>query len=356
MEGFYAVKCPGETMPVIIMAAGYRGLPYQDFRWQSHYVQGRGLYRMEAIREKRPDVWAIISAELIPGLDEWADAVSKRGFTNLKRAEQVDAYQALLQCEQRNIFLQDSAVHYPDFSTSHVFVDLPIFHNKVFLEWLQGELRADILQLQSKAELCFKAIVQGFRGRTVLDEARHQLGMVTATTLADSRAVLDKMCQLLLQQPAPIEILPQHPAQTVPEAPALAPGQPGVVAVTSVNALDKLWESWEVGYVGCIPLRCYYADPPYPRDDRSTTLRWWKNKGSERTQRWGSVRRMVLEMDKQVRHASLQVQISHSQPFLWAYWRHSRRRRTRRFLMLWSLHEGWIKTFDGCLIFHGSCV
>jgi len=33
MEGFYAVKCPGETMPVIIMAAGYRGLPYQDFRW-----------------------------------------------------------------------------------------------------------------------------------------------------------------------------------------------------------------------------------------------------------------------------------------------------------------------------------
>lgn len=298
MEGFYAVKCPGETMPLIIMAAGYMALPHQDFRWQSHYVQGRGLYPMETIQQKHPEVWQIISTELLPGLDDWFRAVEARGWDNLSKHEQMDAYQAQLQYEQRNIFLQDSAILFPLFPKSDVFLQLPIFRNKVFLDWLLGDFRTEILRLQSMAELAYATISAQFQGRTVLDQAREALGIDISATRAQSLQLLYKMCELI-RQGVPIQsgIFPAAPPPV--ELPATSAGQPGVVAITTVNCLEQLWKSWEQGFLDCNPLRCYFADPPYPRDDRSVTMRWFRK--DPMMKRWGSVKRMVLEMDKQVR-------------------------------------------------------
>ena len=81
--------------------------------------------------------------------------------------------------------------------------------------------------------------------------------------------------------------------------PATSAGQPGVVAVTTVNCLYKLWDSWKEGFLDCTPLRCYYADPPYSRDNRSVTMR--RPRKDPMVKLWGSVKKMVLEMDKQVR-------------------------------------------------------
>jgi len=298
MEGFYAVKCPGETMPLIVMAAGYMALPHQDFRWQSHYVQGRGLYPMQTIQQNHPEVWSIISTELLPGLNDWVQAVEARGWDNLSKHEQMDAYQAQLQYEQRNIFLQDSAILFPMFPKSDVFLQLPIFHNKVFLDWLLGDFRTDILQLQGMAELAYATISAQFQGRTVLDQAREALGISISATKEQSLQLLYKVCELIRQgAPAQSDVLPLAP--TPVELPATSAGQPGVVAVTTVNCLQQLWDSWEGKFLGCIPLRCYFADPPYRRDDRSVTMRWLRPNPMVR--RWGSVKKMMLEMDKQVR-------------------------------------------------------
>ena len=253
---------------------------------------------METIQQKHPEVWQIISTELLPGMDDWFQAVEARGWDNLSKHEQMDAYQAQLQYEQRDIFLQDSAILFPLFPKSEVFLVFPIFHNKVFLDWLLGDFRTEILKLQSMAELAYATISAQFQGRTVLDQAREALGINIAATRAQSLQLLYKMCELI-RQGVPIQFGILSAAPPPVELPSTSAGQPGVVAITNVNCLEQLWVSWEKGFLGCNPLRCYFADPPYSRDDRSVTMRWFRK--DQMTKRWGSVKRMVLEMDKQVR-------------------------------------------------------
>ena len=97
MDTFYALFCPGELLKCITMSAGYADMDYSDFRWQKHYVHGRGVYGIERIQQERPDVWKIISEQLAPGLEEWVQAVMDKGLHGLAAQELKAANQAKLQ-------------------------------------------------------------------------------------------------------------------------------------------------------------------------------------------------------------------------------------------------------------------
>ena len=76
--------------------------------WKDVFVPGRGLYTLERIQQERPDVWRLISDELVPGLEDCVTAVKARDSHGLEAFERVNGYQALLQWELLATFLQDS--------------------------------------------------------------------------------------------------------------------------------------------------------------------------------------------------------------------------------------------------------
>ena len=86
-----------------------------------------------------------------------------------KPLRRVNGYQALLQWELLATFLQDSAHHFFENRNSPVFLQLSIFHNPVFTAWLLGDFRDQILQLQLKANVCYKHIRDKRKETTLLD-------------------------------------------------------------------------------------------------------------------------------------------------------------------------------------------
>ena len=130
VDTFYNLKCPGNSLKTILRAAGYH--MHESDSWKDVFVQGRGMYTLERIQQERPDVWEIISAELVPGLEAWVAVVKSRSGEELPAFERVNRYQALLQWELLAAFLQDSAHHFFEHRTSPVFLDLPVFQNAVF--------------------------------------------------------------------------------------------------------------------------------------------------------------------------------------------------------------------------------
>ena len=148
VDTFYNLKCPGNSLKTILIAAGYE--MKESDSWKDTFVQGRGLYTLERIQQESPEVWRLISDELVPGLEAWVTAVKARGSHGLEAFERVNSYQALLQWELLAAFLQDSAHHFFEHRNSPVFLQLPIFHNPVFTDWLLGEFRS-----QGRADLEF---------------------------------------------------------------------------------------------------------------------------------------------------------------------------------------------------------
>ena len=103
VDTFYQLKCPGNSLKTVLIAAGWH---MQDSdSWKDVYIQGRGLYTLECIQQERPDVWQLISDELVPGLEGWVTAVKGRPSHGLEAFERVNGYQALLQWELLATFL-----------------------------------------------------------------------------------------------------------------------------------------------------------------------------------------------------------------------------------------------------------
>ena len=86
-------------------------------------------------------MWEIISEQLAPGLEEWVCAVKDMGLHGLAARELKAAKQAKLQWHLLEVFLQNSAVHFFEHRQSQVYLQLPIFQNAVFVEWLLGDFR-----------------------------------------------------------------------------------------------------------------------------------------------------------------------------------------------------------------------
>jgi len=308
MDTFYALFCPGELLKCIIMSAGYADMDYNDFRWQKHHVHGRGLYGIERIQQERPDVWGIISEQLAPGLEEWVRAVKDRGVHGLAAQELKAANQAKLQWHLLEVFLQDSAVHFFEHRQSQVYLQLPIFQNAVFVEWLLGDFRQAILQLEHEADVCYRHIVSSHRSGTVLDSLSSNRPPVV--TKAEQEALLHEMYNLVTSDAESRAAALKAKAEKAAEATAVESaedrkpqaGQRGVITMPPrLDNLADLWQAWEHGWCRCEKVRIYKADPAlYPRDAAHRgSMRWLRRTADPDA--WGKVKDLSTIFDGLVR-------------------------------------------------------
>lgn len=312
MDTFYSLFCPGEYLQCVMMSAGYTGLNHSDFRWQQHFVPpGRGLYSIERIQQERPDVWQIISEQLVPGLESWVDAVKARGLHGLNADDRSTASQALLQWELLGVFLQDSAVHFFEHRHSQVYLQLPIFQNSVFTEWLLGDFRKAILQLEHIADTCYKHIIANHRSGSLLDSISSSRSSAP-TTDAESEGVLHEMYALVMSdtdaQAAAVKAKAEKSAKAAevettedkkPQA-----GRLGVITLPpKQNSLKDLWQAWDDGWSGCQPIRIYQAGSAlYPKDaSKRGKMQWLRSQDSNDFTKY---RQLLIAMDGLVRARS----------------------------------------------------
>ncbi|DBB01799.1 hypothetical protein WJX77_007356 [Trebouxia sp. C0004] len=230
-----------------------------------------GLYTLERIQRERPDVWQIISAELVPGLEDWVAAVKSRSSEELPAFERVNGYQALLQWELLAAVLQNNAHHFFKHRTNPVFLDLPVFQNVVFTDWLLGDFRHQILQLQLKADVCYKHIRDKRKETTKLETVCRE--RPPPISLANSQSILeDVFSRSTLDTDASAQAYRQHVQQAAARVAEEEAGagsvhharDPGVVTMPLGGnlTLEKLWVAWEPKEQGqgCEGLRIYKAE------------------------------------------------------------------------------------------------
>lgn len=317
MDTFYSLFCPGEYIQCVMMAAGYGGIDHADFRWRKHFIHGRGLYSIERMQRERPDVWKLVSEQLAPGLEEWVHAVKAKGFHGLTANERMAACQAVLQWYLLEVFLQDSAVHFFEHRHSQVYLQLPIFQNSVFTEWLLRDFRQAIMQLEHEASICYKHIVAHHSSGTLLDAVCNNRPAVSSP--AEAEAVLHEVyAQVMSDTSTQAAALEARAAQAAQAAAiqAAADRQPqagrmGVITMPPKQAqLIELWEAWEQGWCGCQKLRIYMADfATYPRDaaDRGSP-KWLRNKTD--LDAYCKVKELLLTLDRLVHARSNQNRAS----------------------------------------------
>jgi len=310
VDTFYNLKCPGNSLKTILRAAGFH--MHESDSWKDVFIQGRGLYTLERIQQERPDVWQIMSAELVPGLEEWVAVLKSRSSEELPAFERVNGYQALLHWELLATFLQDSACHFFQHKNSQVFLDLPIFHNPVFTDWLLGDFRQQILQLQLEADICYKHIRDKRKETTLLDVVFSERGQ--PVSIAEQESMMHEVYSRIMQDTdATAQAYRQQAQQAAARAAeqelaaAAIPhaGDPGVVTTPLGGNLNlkKLWLAWEPQQEGwaCEGLRIYKAESPdlYPSDQaRRHQMRWLRQGDGNR---FDQFRQVFLTMDRLVR-------------------------------------------------------
>ena len=311
VDTFYSLKCPGNSLKTILIAAGFQ---MQDSdSWKDVFVPGRGLYTLERIQQERPDVWRLISDELVLGLEDWVTAVKARDSHGLEGPERVNGYQALLQWELLATFLQDSAYHFFHHRNSPVFLQLPIFDNPVFTDWLLGDFRQSFLQLQLMANICYKHIRDKRKETILLDVVFSERGQPVSVTeqLSMLHEVYDRIIhsgdssaqasRQQIQEAAAKTAAEELAASAVPHA-----GDPGVVAmpVGGKLTLEQLWSAWEPKKQGEGPdgLRIYKAESLdlYPSDQaRRHQMRWLR--GQDDMNRFDQYKQLFHTLDRLVR-------------------------------------------------------
>jgi len=309
VDTFYNLKCPGNSLKTVLIAAGFQ---MQDSdSWKDVFVPGRGLYTLERIQQERPDVWQLISKELVPGLEDWVTEVKSRDSHGLDAFERVNGYQALLQWELLATFLQDSAYHFFHHRNSPVFLQLPIFHNPIFTDWLLGDFRQRILQLQLEADICYKHIRDKRKETTLLDVVFSERGQ--PVSVAEQLSMLhevynriihagDSSAQASRQQileAAALAAAQELAASAVPHA-----GDPGVITmpVGGKLTLEQLWSAWEPQKPGQQRIRIYKAESLdlYPSDQpRRYQMRWLR--GQDDLNRFDQYKQLFHTLDRLVR-------------------------------------------------------
>lgn len=309
VDTFYNLKCPGNSLKTILRAAGFH--MQEGDSWKDAFVQGRGLYTLQRIQQERPDVWEIISVELVPGLEAWVASVKSRDTSGLPAFERVNGYQALLQWELLAAFLQDSAHHFIEHRNSPVFLDLPVFQNPIFTDWLLGDFRQQILRLQLMADVCYKHVTDRRKETTMLQTVSS--GRSLPVSAADSQSMLEDVYSRIMQD---TDVTAQTYRQQAEQAAARVAmeeaaagskhhaGDAGVVTMPlgSNLTLRKLWEAWEPQQQGqgCDGLRMYKAESPslYPSDEpRRQQMRWLRQGDGNH---FDQFRQVLLTMDRLV--------------------------------------------------------
>ena len=197
LRPFYIAK--DGALGVLMLMAGFgEGLDYKDFRCNKHYIQGRHLFTSAAIQSTYPDIWARISAQLLPGLDDLLSALQGKPITSRKDEEELAIAQFCF--ELREAFVQDSAWHFFDPVHAPVYAGLSLYRDQVFLQWLSQTFRPRLEQLQTESEAVSKYICGSFHDSgSLLDRSLEALGMGKASTAEQSTRLLHEMHRHMLK-------------------------------------------------------------------------------------------------------------------------------------------------------------
>ncbi|DBA76108.1 TPA: hypothetical protein ACH3X1_009851 [Trebouxia sp. C0004] len=139
LEGTYTARvCRG--IKVLLVAAGYAGdlhsshgpVPFDDFKWQQQFVQGRQLITWEYMRATWPAEFEKIIDGLLLGMLQLLQQVEQRGQRELSTEESrvsAHVYSGLFFMAS---FLQLSAWKLYEHPESPVYTDIPLFREDWF--------------------------------------------------------------------------------------------------------------------------------------------------------------------------------------------------------------------------------
>lgn len=118
----------GGALEVLIMMAGFGlGLDHRSFSCRRHLLTSSG------VQSAHPEIWALISAQLLPGLDELLSDLRAKAVRSKDEIRRLRFAKLL-----REAFVQDSAWHFFDPLYMPVFAGLSLYRIKAFVQWLTG--------------------------------------------------------------------------------------------------------------------------------------------------------------------------------------------------------------------------
>lgn len=277
----------------IMKAAGFCiGVSGSAFNWEYVFVQGRQLLTADKIQKQWPGRWEEFCETMFPGLlsfkaqvDSWGDRKLSDHEVDCRNLAYVDWH--LCEC-----LLQDSTFHYYDSPDSPIWKALGIFSDPTtdFMVWHRQQFSKDVKQLQQDAVAAYYSICSQRGGRTVLNDARDQLGIVDASTLDHSRALLQRMTDLLKAGPFQSTVPLPQPAP-LPPVPTFY--QKKISFPKHAKTLPEFWRVYDQD------LRQYFS----PLKDRKPRPEWDKTKSEGKSEdRWYKNKDMLFEQEEQVAH------------------------------------------------------
>ena len=268
---FYIAK-DGALLMLMLMGRHGEGLDLKSFSCNKHYIQGRHLFTSADIQSAHPEIWALISAQLLPGLDKLLSDLTANAKDETRQLRLATVYFNL-----REAFLQDSAWHFFDPLYAPVFAGLSLYRVEAFVQWLTETFRPELVRLQAEADAVSRYICGFYPGSSsLLDRSLEALGIDRASTAPESRRLLHEMHRRMLLDKAGLadSTAEQQPHQQQQTALLLAPElttsvyMPPPRAYAGVELLLKMYSAWHKGdpRLGILPLRdTHSAGCPYYR-------------------------------------------------------------------------------------------
>ena len=272
---FYIAKDGG--LDVLMLMANFgEGLDYRSFSCNKHYIQGRHLFTSADIQSAHPEIWALISAQLLPGLDKLLSDLAAEAVRSSDQKRQLQL--ATICFNLREAFLQDSAWHFFDPLYAPVFAGLSLYSNETFVQWITSTFRPELVRLQTEADAVSKYICGFYPGSSsLLDRSLDALSIDRASTAAESRRLLREMHERMLQDKAGMSLAATtaDQQQQQQDAPLLLAPElttsiylPPLRTYSGVELLMKRYLSWHKGepVLNILPLRdTHSAGCPYYR-------------------------------------------------------------------------------------------
>lgn len=301
LRGSYKFKTA--EVETITIAAGFdEGVASRAYQWECMVIQGRQLVTADLIQNKWPGLWEEFCEATFPGLIRFKTVVDARGEHNLTDDEVDCRNQAYVDWSLCETLLTDSIFHYYDHPDACVWKELEIFndHTTFFMVWHREVLRPYVQRLQLEAQRAHNSIVSKRGGQTVLDEARHRLGIETASTIELSRVILAEMTRLMDAGAAQFPNMPVHIPSLPPVAPVKVPTICLPKQVAQSNTLHLLWKVWDKD------LRAHFS-PLVKEKDKPVESPIWEDSSNKSGKRFGRCRHMLLQLDAQVEYTHANI-------------------------------------------------
>jgi len=299
LEGTYTSRLC-KQIKLLAMVGGYAGksVPYDAFKWQQHFVQGRQLVTWEYMRATWPAEFEKIVDGLLPGMLGLLQQVEQRGLHELSREESRVSAHVFSTLFFMAAFLQLSAWKLYEYPDSPIYMNIPLFREDWFKAFHLEQYCPKVRGLQHMAEAVSEHILNPNNSHdNVVIRARQQLGIPfgRSCTTAQSTSILTRAYSLAKGEAVSDADLPMESLAASASAPApLSCAGAHRVALPSADTLRCWWHVWQEGDRGYQPLCDYYSQTK-PKVGRPEFL----NRTKDPQKVWRR-QHMLWELEKQI--------------------------------------------------------